>query len=114
MSRISMCELAEWQAAGRRFTLLDVRRAPVRLVDATEIAAAQWRDPDALFTWKEQIPRDRPVVLYCAQGHEISQGCAATLQAMGLDARYLIDGFAGWRGAGRPIQSLANQAGGAP
>lgn len=114
MSRISICELAQWQAANRRFTLLDVRRAPVRLVDAAEIAGAQWRDPDALFTWKEQIPRDRPVVLYCAQGHEISQGCAATLQTMGLDARYLIDGFAGWRDAGQPTQSLANQAGGAP
>ena len=107
MSCISMCELAEWQAAGRRFTLLDVRRAPVRLAAAAEIAGAQWRDPQAVFDWKDQVPRDRPVILYCAQGHEISQGCAATLQAMGLDARYLIDGFAGWRSAGLPIQGLS-------
>jgi rhodanese-related sulfurtransferase len=107
MSRITSCELAEWQAAGRRFTLLDVRRAQVRLADAAAIGGAQWRDPDALFAWKDQVPRDRPVVLYCAQGHEISQGCATTLQAMGLDARYLIDGFAGWRSAGQPTQGLA-------
>ncbi|MDM8349006.1 rhodanese-like domain-containing protein [Pseudomonas sp. sp1636] len=107
MSRISLCELLEWQAAGRQFTLLDVRRAGVRLADAAEIAGAQWRDPEALFSWKEQIPRDRPAILYCAQGHEISQGCAATLQAMGLDARYLIDGYAGWHAAGRPTQRLS-------
>jgi rhodanese-related sulfurtransferase len=106
MSRISICELAEWQTAGRRFTLLDVRRATVRLADAAEIAGAQWLDPQAVFDWKDQVPRDRPVILYCAQGHEISQGIAATLQAMGLDARYLIDGFAGWRSAGQPTQRL--------
>lgn len=110
MSRISICELAQWQAAGQLFSLVDVRRATVRLADAAQIPAAQWRDPEALFSWKEQIPRDRPVILYCAQGHEISQGCAATLQAMGLDARYLIDGFAGWRSAGQPTQDLTGGA----
>jgi len=113
MSRISICELTEWQAVDRRFTLLDVRRATVRQADAAEIPGAQWFDPQALFDWKEQIARDRPVILYCAHGHEISQGIAATLQTMGLDARYLIDGFAGWRAAGQPTQDLAAHAGGA-
>lgn len=108
MNRISICELAEWQTAGRAFSLLDVRRAEVRLADAAQIPEAQWLDPHALLSWKDQIPRDRPVILYCAKGHEISQGIAATLAVMGLDARYLIDGFAGWQGAGRPIQNLAN------
>lgn len=108
MSRISICELAEWQAAGRLFSLLDVRRASVRLADAAQIPGAQWFDPEALFSWKDRIPRDRPVILYCAKGHEISQGAAATLYAVGLDARYLIDGFSGWHGAGQPTQSLAN------
>jgi len=108
MSRISICELAEWQATGRTFTLLDVRRASARLADGADIPGAQWLDPEAVFGWKEQIPRDRPVLLYCARGHEISQGIAATLEAMGLDARYLIDGFAGWRSAGRPTQSLSS------
>jgi len=40
MSRISICELAEWQAADRAFTLLDVRRTSVRLADAEEIPDA--------------------------------------------------------------------------
>ncbi|MDH4563928.1 rhodanese-like domain-containing protein [Pseudomonas sp. BN411] len=106
MDRISICELAEWQASARSFSLLDVRRASVRSADAAEIPGARWLDPEAVFTWKDSIPRDRPVVLYCAHGHEISQGIAATLAAMGLDARYLIDGFTGWREAGRPTQGL--------
>ena len=106
MERISICELAEWQAAGRTFSLLDVRRAGARQTAAAQIAGAQWRDPQALFTWKDEVARDRPAILYCAHGHELSQGCAATLRAMGLDARYLIDGFAGWQAAGRPLVAL--------
>jgi rhodanese-related sulfurtransferase len=106
MERISINELAEWQAAGRCFALLDVRRAAVRQADGAQIVQAQWCDPEQLFTWKDRVPRDRPVVFYCAHGHEISQGCAATLRAMGLDARYLIDGFSGWCQAAQPVCSL--------
>lgn len=106
MERISIRELAEWQAAGRSFELLDVRRAIVRNADGAQIPNAKWQDPELLFSWKDQVPRDRPVILYCAHGHEISQGCAATLWAMGLDARYLVDGFAGWREAKQPVCDL--------
>lgn len=106
MDRISICELQDWQQAARRFTLLDVRRARVRVADAADLPGALWRDPEQLFAWKDEIPRDRPVVVYCAQGHEISQGVAGTLRAMGLDARHLIDGFSGWRAAGGVVQPL--------
>jgi rhodanese-related sulfurtransferase len=106
MQKITLSELEEWQRAQRRFTLLDVRRAHVRRADGAEIAGSEWRSPDGLFTWKEEIPRDRPVVVVCAHGHELSQGAAATLSAMGLDARFLVDGFAGWRDSGRPVVPL--------
>lgn len=74
MERISIRELAEWQASGRCFELLDVRRAIARNADGAQIAEAKWYDPEQLFSWKDQVPRDRPVILYCAHGHEISQG----------------------------------------
>jgi thiosulfate sulfurtransferase len=106
MDRISICELAEWQAAQRAFTLIDVRRARVREVDGADIPGSSWLDPDQLFTWKDAVPRDRPVVFVCAHGHELSQGAAATLRAMGLDARSLVDGFAGWKAAGRPLRPM--------
>ncbi len=47
MGRISIHELAEWQAAGRSFELLDVRRAIVRNADGAQIANAKWQDPPA-------------------------------------------------------------------
>lgn len=111
MDKITLAELEEWQCARRTFTLLDVRRARVREADAADIADTEWRSPDGLFTWKDEIPRDRPVVVVCAHGHEISQGVAATLRAMGLDARFLVDGFTGWRDSGRRVIP-AGQAGG--
>jgi len=103
MDRISICELAEWRDAARAFTLIDMRREKVRRADAADIPGALWRNPEDLFAWKDEVPRDRPAVLVCAHGHELSQGAAATLRAMGLDARYLIDGFAGWKAAGQPV-----------
>jgi rhodanese-related sulfurtransferase len=109
MHRITATELEEWQRAQRSFTLLDVRRAQARQADAAEIAGSEWRSPDGLFTWKDEIPRDRPVVVVCAHGHELSQGTAATLAAMGLDARFLVDGFAGWRDSGRPVVAVATR-----
>jgi rhodanese-related sulfurtransferase len=111
MDRISASELAEWQAAGRSFSLIDVRREAVRRADGAEIRGAQWRQPEDLFGWKDDIARDRPAVLVCAHGHELSQGAAATLRAMGLDARALIDGFAGWRAAGRSVVPIAGADG---
>ncbi len=109
MERITMVELEEWQRAQRTFTLLDVRRAKVRATDNADIAGTEWRSPDGLFTWKDEIPRDRPVVVVCAHGHELSQGVAATLRAMGLDARFLVDGFCGWRDSGRTTVPLTTK-----
>jgi len=109
MDKITIAELEEWQRAHRSFTLLDVRRTQVRAADGADIDGTEWRSPDGLFTWKDEIRRDRPVVVVCALGHELSQGTAATLRAMGLDARYLVDGFAGWRDSGRPTVPLARK-----
>ena len=111
MDKISPHELAEWQSAQRTFTLLDVRRKAVRAAEAADLPNAKWLDPEQLFAWKDEIPRDRPTVIYCAKGHEISQGVAATLCALGLDARYLVDGYAGWRAAHMPVDEIATKNG---
>ena len=97
-------ELALRQAHGFGFDLPDVRRAQARALDGTGIAVARWRDPAAWLDWKDQcLPAVRPLVVYCAQGHEISQGLAAALRAMGLHARHLQGGLAHWRGCDRAV-----------
>jgi len=99
-------ELALWLEHGFGCTLLDVRRARARDDDGTAIAGARWLDPALWLDWKDGVATDRPAVLYCAHGHEISQGLVAALRAMGVDARHLEGGISAWKGAGLPVQAL--------
>jgi rhodanese-related sulfurtransferase len=103
MAHIVCAELALWQSAGFPFTLLDVRRAAARHGDGADIAGATWHDPALWLDWKDRVVADRPVALYCAHGREISQGLAAALRAMDVDARYLVGGIAAWRQAGQTV-----------
>lgn len=103
MSAITASELALCQRAGFAHTLLDVPRAEKRAAEGDEIMGGTWVDPARWLDWKDGVVRDRPVVVHCAYGHEISQGLTAVLRAMGLDARHLSDGIDGWRKAGQPV-----------
>ena len=104
MQHITVAELALWRAHGFDFDLLDVRRAQARAQDGSDIPGAHWRDPAAWLDWKDScLPAVRPLVLYCAHGHEISQGLVAALRAMGLDARHLQGGISAWKAAGQGV-----------
>jgi thiosulfate sulfurtransferase len=107
MSTLTIAELALWQSAGFPFTLLDVRRAQKRRAEGDEIAGGRWLDPALWLDWKDEFaPSTQPVVVYCAHGHEISQGLTAALRAMGADARHLVGGIEAWRDAGQAVARL--------
>ena len=106
MNSITVPELAMWQHGGLHFQLLDVRRAQARAADASEIPGGRWLDPALWLDWKDGIGADEPVVVYCAHGHEISQGLTAALRAMGIDARHLDGGISAWKAAGQPVQAV--------
>ncbi|MGV2866570.1 rhodanese-like domain-containing protein [Achromobacter sp. ESBL13] len=106
MQSISIPELALWRNAGFPHTLIDVRRRPRRNADGVAIPDGQWLDPALWLDWKDTIASTQAVVIYCAEGHELSQGLAATLRAMGIDARYLLGGIQAWRAAGQRVESI--------
>ena len=108
MSHITPDELALWQRGGLAHTLIDARRLAARQADGTEIAGGRWQDPALWLNWKDAVPNDALVVLYCAHGHELSQGLAAALRAMGVDARYLAGGIAAWKAAGAAVVALSS------
>jgi thiosulfate sulfurtransferase len=111
MNPLTISELALWQSAHFPFTLLDVRRAQKRQAEGDEIAGGRWLDPALWLDWKDEFAAaPQPVVVYCAHGHEISQGLAATLRAMGADARNLAGGIEAWRGAGHAVVQLGGSA----
>jgi rhodanese-related sulfurtransferase len=81
-------------------TLVDVRRAAARDADPRLIPGAIWRDPDQVAAWADELPRHRPVVAYCAHGHEVSAGVVDRLRELGFEAARLEGGFEGWTAAG--------------
>lgn len=78
--------------------LLDVRRDAAFRESGEMIAGALRRDPEAVGEWAKSLPRAASVVVYCVQGHEVSQGVAKALAEGGLVARYLEGGIAAWKG----------------
>ena len=110
MNAITPAELALWQRGGLAHTLIDVRRAARRAADGDEIPDGRWLDPAQWLDWKDGVPTDRPAVIYCAYGHEISQGLNAALRALGVDARHLEGGIAAWRESGQRVQALPGRA----
>lgn len=106
MQTLSVPELALWRTSLFPHLLIDVRRKSRRDEDGVAIAGGQWRDPALWLDWKDTIPTTQPVIVYCAQGHEISQGLAAALRAMGIDARHLVGGIEGWRSGGQRVESI--------
>jgi thiosulfate sulfurtransferase len=109
MSFITVDELALWRRAGFAFKLLDVRRAQARSAHGSAIEGATWLDPALWLDWKDQVPKGAPVVVYCAHGHEISQGLTAALRAMDIDARHLEGGISAWQQARQPTVATTSE-----
>jgi rhodanese-related sulfurtransferase len=77
--------------------LIDVRRREAFDADKFLIIGAARRLPDDVSKWRNTLPPGRPIVAYCAHGHEVSQSVASTLNSTGMAASYLEGGIAGWQ-----------------
>lgn len=88
-------EFARWQASVFEIDLRDVRSGTI------------W-PPGA--NGNEAISALRSAVLEGAKGHEINRALTATLNALGVDMRYLDGGVQDWLAQGRPIEPLAAAA----
>jgi len=84
--------------------LLDVRRNTAFDVDDHMVVSALRRIPEEVSNWARHLPAHRPVAVYCAHGHEVSQQVAAVLGGGGLYARYLEGGITGWAELGLPLR----------
>ncbi|MEX2202129.1 MAG: chromate resistance protein ChrB domain-containing protein [Dongiaceae bacterium] len=93
--------------------LLDVRKRPAYNLAGRRIAGAVWRDPFAVETWADRLPRDRVVVVYCVHGHEVSHGVRDALIAHGIDARLIDGGYEAWIAAGGAVETNPPDAGNA-
>jgi rhodanese-related sulfurtransferase len=81
--------------------VLDVRRAAAFDADALMVAGALRPEGD-LAAFAARLPEDRPIVVYCVHGHEVSQQAAADLAGAGRRSSYLEGGIEAWRASGLP------------
>lgn len=88
--------------------VLDVRKAAAHAASPHMLPGAVWRDPFAVAQWATALPKGAPVVVYCVHGHEVSQGAANALRALGIDAQFLQGGIEAWREEGLPLAALAH------
>ncbi len=77
--------------------LLDVRRDAAFDASAHMIAAAQRCAPDDVAAWAaaKSALLGKKVVVYCVYGHQVSQGAAEQLRALGFQALFLAGGIEG-------------------
>ena len=107
MTGISAQELSQRIPGPATFTLLDVRKTlAVQSSGGKGLPGAQWLDPARWLDWKDEVPSEQPVVVYCAHGMEISQALTTALSVMGRDAVYLTGGYGAWVEAGLPTETL--------
>jgi len=84
--------------------LIDVRRAQAFEADDRQIIGSTWRLPEDVSSWLKALPRGRRVVAYCVHGHEVSQGVASALRAVGIAAAYLEGGITAWKERALPTR----------
>jgi rhodanese-related sulfurtransferase len=101
---ISAASLYQQLGTAAAPTLIDVRRTPTFDVDQWMIVGAICRPPEAVVQWGGAFQKGGPVVVYCAQGLEISRDTAASLRGIGLDARFLEGGIAEWAERKLPLR----------
>src|SRR5689334_21497858 len=85
-------------------TVIDVRRAADFAGADALVVSAFHCDPEQVGQWGKDIPRARPVVVYCVHGRQVSQGAAVALRADGHDAAFLAGGITGWTEQGLPTR----------
>jgi rhodanese-related sulfurtransferase len=102
VASISLSALRSLVGTPRAPLVVDVRKPPAFEADPAMIASAIRRAHDAVAEWASALPAGRDIVVYCAHGHEVSQGVARALVSRGLPAHYLEGGIEDWKAAGAP------------
>jgi Fe-Mn family superoxide dismutase len=67
------------------------------------------RPPEDIEAWSQDLPADRPIVIYCVYGFQVSGDAVAYLRRKGLNARQLAGGIAAWHAMGGPTVPLPRQ-----
>jgi superoxide dismutase, Fe-Mn family len=105
-AELSPEELRRMLERGDDVVLLDVCLAEDLAKRSDMIPKALLRPPERLSEWAVDLPRQKPVVVYCIYGFQVSGDAVSELRRRGLDARQLQGGIATWHAIGGPTVPL--------
>jgi len=88
-------------------TILDVCRRKIYDEGPGLIPGSHWRQPETYLEWVPGLATDRPIVLACRYGHNLSQMIAGELRGRGVPAQVLEGGRQAWIEAGLPMVAKA-------
>ncbi|NQW12320.1 MAG: chromate resistance protein [Alphaproteobacteria bacterium] len=100
---ISCEQLIKRVGSADYLVVVDVRRRAAFEADDVTLPAALWRDHTRVENWLADMPMDRPVVVYCVHGHQVSRSAVSALRLHGVDASILDGGIDAYRAAGGPV-----------
>ena len=109
---ISPNDLKTCLESGAPPLILDVRKRAAFDESGLMLPGAMWRDPFGITQWIGDLAKDRPFIVHCVHGHEVSQDAGTALREAGFDARVLAGGFEAWREAGFEVVPARENAGG--
>src|SRR5712664_3002678 len=84
--------------------IVDVRRDADFADASTLVADAFHCSTDGVEQWRTDLPNARQGVTYCVHVQQVSQGVAASLRIMGVEANFLEGGIANWIEQGLPTR----------
>jgi superoxide dismutase, Fe-Mn family len=105
-SDVSAADLREMMDQPENMIVLDVCLAEDLAKRSDMLPGAELRPPETVAAWSRDLPRDKPVVVYCVYGFQVSRDAVAELRRQGIDARALAGGIAAWHASGGPTVPL--------
>ena len=94
---ISPEEVRAMLDAGAPVHVIDVRPNHYATRSHEILDGAVWRDPERVSEWIGELPKNAPVVTFCAYGFHIGCETTATLRKAGIDARFMAGGHSAWK-----------------
>jgi len=76
--------------------LLDVRRASDRASDPSAIPGAEWKDPEKVAEWGQELG-SKEVVVYCVRGGSVSKSVQEKLREKQVNVRFVAGGLEAWK-----------------
>jgi superoxide dismutase, Fe-Mn family len=102
--KVTAAELSRMLDSGKEPTVVDVCLAEPRRSDM--VPGARFLAPEQIEVWAPPLPVERPIVVYCMYGFQVSGEATIVLRRRGLDARFLAGGLAAWHAMGGPTVPL--------